>query len=56
MSIPEERCPHRQQRIPLYGGIDMCELVDKWCLLDGGLKCEVYEKFLAKLQEDADPD
>jgi len=29
-------------------GADMCDLVDKWCLLDGGQECETYTEFLQK--------
>ena len=47
------RCPYSKstggfdpERDEYVEGCDMCDLVDKWCLLDGGQECETYNDFL----------
>ena len=60
MEAQEEkpRCPYRKgssaaydfKRDKVYEGADMCTLVDKWCLLESGNRCETYEEFLADVE------
>lgn len=38
-----EECPHRKS---IVGGDEVgyvCDLVDKWCLLESGIECDVWE-------------
>jgi len=54
-----ERCPHRRNTggycaalDDYIEGADMCELVDKWCLLGSGDTCETYSEFLNEMLKD----
>ena len=46
----ETRCPHRQST--WAEGVDMCELVDKYCLLETGDECDVYKEYLRELEDE----
>src|SRR3990167_2010571 len=46
------KCPHARntsgycaESVEDIEGTDVCALVDKWCLLDGGLECGTYDKW-----------
>ena len=47
-----ERCPFRQSKYSMYDGVDMCEESGKWCLLEHGYECEVYEEYLKEERND----
>jgi len=45
------RCPHirhtggySKELDEYIEGADMCSLVDKWCLLEEGLECKIWEE------------
>ena len=51
-------CPYMKQhtavdykRDKVYEGPVMCDLVDKWCLLESGMECEEYDRFLKESDE-----
>jgi hypothetical protein len=35
-------------------GADMCDLVDKWCLMEGGEPCEEYANYLEEMRKEDD--
>ena len=52
-----ERCPHARstggysvELDDYIEGADLCTLVDKWCLLESGNQCEIYEELLKEEQ------
>lgn len=42
--MPE--CPHMRKKSAGDETYAICDLVDKWCLLEGGDDCEEYKNFL----------
>lgn len=55
------RCPHARHtggysaELDEYiEGADMCDIVDKWCLLEGGMECETYNEFLKEEEDERD--
>lgn len=48
----EDRCPYLRG---IRAGDEiyyMCDLVDKWCLREGGLECEEYDLWLKEREEE----
>jgi len=57
------KCPHIKQayvtdyeRDKVYEGWPMCDLVDKPCLLESGLKCEEWEEIQKEWESEAQED
>ena len=45
-------CPHLRRRSAGDEVYYHCDLVDKWCLLEGDNVCEEYEKFLKEVADE----
>ena len=44
-------CPYLKEQMVGDEIYMWCNLVDKWCLLEGGCECEEYEEFLREVEE-----
>lgn len=42
------KCPYARPIGYEGEGSVLCDMVDKWCLLEGSIECETYEEFLRK--------
>ena len=47
-------CPYLQIHLAGDESYTWCTLADKWCLLEGGYTCDIYEEWLAEQVEKAD--
>ena len=47
----EPKCPHMVGKGNPDEFMVMCDLVDKWCLVEHGQECEEYNKFLEEEQD-----
>ena len=53
-----EGCPHQKQQVAVdyerdkvYEGIVICNLNDKWCLLDTGMECDTWKEIRSEEKE-----
>lgn len=53
--MDKPRCPYLKQTLVGDEVSMWCKLADKWCLLEAGLTCDIYEEYLQELvEEEAD--
>ena len=52
----EFRCPYARVICAGDEAQTMCNLVDKWCLLEGGHDCEYYQQYLDEESQEESSD
>lgn len=50
--LPKPECPYLRKKVAGDESYMWCDLVDKWCLLEGDNRCEEYDNYLKELKEE----
>ena len=54
--MDKPKCPYLKETLVGDESYTLCTMVDKWCLLEGGLSCDIYEEWLAEQVEQKEGD
>jgi len=50
--MDKPKCPYLKETLVGDEISVWCTLADKWCLLEGGYTCDIYEEYLQELVEE----